>query len=78
MSTRLPTFVHHLSEGPPETEPLTAFAGPSLATQGLEPVAGRPSARLAGAAGASGAVTRCSDTTGATEGTPAASTAKSM
>src|SRR2546430_4211672 len=37
---------HHLSLLPPETLPLNAFAGPSLALHGVDPVAGLFSARL--------------------------------
>src|SRR2546430_17027863 len=36
----------NLSLLPPDTLPLTAFAGPSLLLQGAEPVAGRFNARL--------------------------------
>src|SRR5439155_17298865 len=34
------TSEHHLSLVPPDTLPLTAFSGPSLALHGVEPVAG--------------------------------------
>src|SRR6266508_4435709 len=40
------TCEHHLSLLPPDTEPLTAFSGPSLLLHGVEPVAGRFNARL--------------------------------
>src|SRR2546429_135471 len=39
---------HHLSLLPPETLPLNAFSGPSVLAHGVEPVAGRFSARLVG------------------------------
>ena len=59
------------------TEPLTAFAGPSLLRHALLPVAGRWSARLtAGAARARRSA--ATSTIELTEGTPAASTANSM
>lgn len=41
---------HHLSLLPPETLPLTAFSGPSVAAHGADPVAGQFSARLTAAA----------------------------
>ena len=75
-SQRSATFVQNLSERPPETEPLTAFSGPSVVAQGVLLVAGRLSARLAG--GGAWATVRASSTIALTEGTPAASTANSM
>src|SRR6266508_1942082 len=41
-----PTAEHHLSLLPPKTLPLTAFSGPSSELHGVEPVAGRFSARF--------------------------------
>ena len=37
---------HHLSLFPPDTDPLTALAGVSLLLHGVEPVAGRLTARF--------------------------------
>src|SRR6266508_979479 len=45
---------HHLSPLPPETLPLTAFAGPSVEAHGAEPVAGRFNARLPPGGGGGG------------------------
>src|SRR5262245_41430976 len=42
----VPACEHHLSLFPPDTLPFTALAGPSLALQGVLPVAGRLRARL--------------------------------
>src|SRR4051794_29386605 len=48
---------HHLSLLPPDTEPLTALAAISLLLHGVEPVAGRFSARLGTAAADDSSVT---------------------
>src|SRR5437764_1154915 len=48
---RLAAPEHHLSLLPPDTLPLTAFAGPSLLLHGVEPVAGLFSARLSDGGG---------------------------
>ena len=75
-SQRSATLVQNLSDRPPETEPLTAFSGPSVVAQGVLLVAGRLSARLTGED--AGAIVRASSTIALTYGTPAASTANSM
>src|SRR5262249_29463891 len=76
-SQRLDTFEQNLSASPPATVPLTAFAGPSLDTHGGLPVAGRLRARVTAAGGALNGAGG-TETTGAPDGTPAASIANSM
>src|SRR4051794_22265706 len=48
---RLAAPEHHLSLLPPDTLPLTAFAGPSLLLHGVDPLAGLFSARLSDGGG---------------------------